>query len=94
MAANALLRVSVKREWFQSISESGQRDVSWPQVVWPRIPHYGTMNGETTVAVTCPRAWNVNDLDVSEYNHTYDELIQRLKANIHQLTRDNLANFG
>ena len=23
-----------------------------------RIPHDGTMNGETTVAVTCPRAWN------------------------------------
>ena len=22
------------------------------------IPHDGTMNGETTVAVACPRAWN------------------------------------
>jgi len=26
--------------------------------VWQRIPHDGTMNGETMVAVTCPRAWN------------------------------------
>ena len=26
--------------------------------MWRRIPHDGIMNGETTVAVTCPRAWN------------------------------------
>jgi len=26
--------------------------------MWQRVPHDGTMNGETTVAVTCPRAWN------------------------------------
>ena len=40
------------------LNVSRDKSVDRMQVVWQRIPHDGTMNGETTVAVTRPCVWN------------------------------------
>jgi len=73
--------------------ESSQRDVTWPQVVWQRIPHDGTMNGETTVAVSnlsscVDRRWSVA---VCSW---FAVAIQRKRASTEHLHRAVVAGHG